>query len=644
MRQVIIAVPERSIGSSFGNAPLSQQGFDWDWHVEARWNLCNAPGSDDERSARSRVQAVADFLNSPDHVLVCTHATFRFALDHLGANAFDQRLIAIDEFHHVSSNTDSNKLGRHLKALIARGQTHLVAMTGSYFRGDGDAVLAPEDESRFTTVTYTYYEQLCAYRHLKALDIRHVFYQGDYLDSLSSVLDPSQKTIIHIPNVNARESKGKGDKIHQVFRIMEILGSWESKDEHTGFDLIRQHQNGKLLKVANLVDDSDLTHRTKVLAALKDPKHKDERDHVDIIIALGMAKEGFDWIWCEHALTIGYRSSLTEIVQIIGRATRDATGKQRACFTNFLAEPTVEGTVLNEAVNDTLKAVSASLLMEQVLAPSFNFTPRNAGPQNGFDYGEQGYRPDQPNIGFNAGSGTCHIEINGLAGQLSPEAQRICHQDLNDLYVAVLQDSELMTRAILDPQDTLPEETTQLHIGRIIRERYPDLPASDHEAIRQHLVASIHFGQKQGALIQTEHETSIAAEIETSSTQQANIAFVHGSRRFINVQDLDIDLIDRRAPFEMAYAILAKTLNEETLKQIQASIQAKRCSMSEEEARELTRRALRFKQDNGRPPSPQSPDPWEQKMAEGMMALARHLSRAKAAHANQHRKEAVTHG
>jgi superfamily II DNA or RNA helicase len=75
-----------------------------------------------------------------------------------------------------------------------------------------------------------------------------------------------------------------------------------------------------------------------VSAALKDPAQKNNRDHVDIIIALGMAKEGFDWIWCEHALTVGYRASLTEIVQIIGRATRDAPGKP-ARFTNLIAEP-----------------------------------------------------------------------------------------------------------------------------------------------------------------------------------------------------------------------------------------------------------------------------------------------------------------
>jgi hypothetical protein len=130
------------------------------------------------------------------------------------------------------------------------------------------------------------------------------------------------------------------------------------------------------------------------LAALKDPTQKNDRDHVDIIIALGMAKEGFDWIWCEHALTIGYRSSLTEIVQIIGRATRDAKGKERARFTNLIAEPAVDEAVVIDAVNDTLKAIAASLLMEQVLAPRFEFTPKHSGPQEGFDYGPQGYWTD----------------------------------------------------------------------------------------------------------------------------------------------------------------------------------------------------------------------------------------------------------
>ena len=94
-----------------------------------------------------------------------------------------------------------------------------------------------------------------------------------------------------------------------------------------------------------------------------------------------MAKEGFDWIWCEHALTVGYRSSLTEIVQIVGRATRDAPNKQKARFTNLIAEPDAAEDAVVEAVNDTLKTIAASLLMEQVLAPRFEFKPKRPDSQ-----------------------------------------------------------------------------------------------------------------------------------------------------------------------------------------------------------------------------------------------------------------------
>ncbi len=174
--------------------------------------------------------------------------------------------------------------------------------------------------------------------------------------------------------------------------------------------------------MGDLVDDSDAAKRSRVLSALKDPAHKNDRDHVDVIIALGMAKEGFDWIWCEHALTIGYRSSLTEIVQIIGRATRDAKGKERSRFTNLIAEPTAEQSAVAEAVNDMLKAISASLLMEQVLAPRYEFTPKNAGPQEGFDYGDEGYKEGGHNIGVNKDTGQIHLEIAGLTKPETPEA------------------------------------------------------------------------------------------------------------------------------------------------------------------------------------------------------------------------------
>jgi superfamily II DNA or RNA helicase len=608
LRQAIIVVPEKSIGSSFADEPLTKFGFWADWKVAPKWNLCNAPGTDG-----GKVNSVGAFLQSTDKVLVCTHATFRFAVERFGVEAFDDRLIAVDEFHHVSANPD-NKLGLHLGQFISRDRVHVVAMTGSYFRGDAEAVLAPQDEAKFETVTYTYYEQLNGYEHLKKLDIGYFFYSGAYSDDILKVLDPTEKTIVHIPSVNSRESTK--DKHREVEHIIEELGTWEGADPVTGFQLVRTPQ-GRLLRIADLVDDEP-TKRDRVSAALKDPAQKNNRDHVDIIIALGMAKEGFDWIWCEHALTVGYRSSLTEIVQIIGRATRDAPGKTRARFTNLIAEPDASEQAVTEAVNDTLKAIAASLLMEQVLAPRFEFKPKAAdsGPTPGFDYGEGGYDASKCNVGFNEEQGKFEIEIKGLAEPKSEEAARICKQDLNEVIAAFVQDKTAVERGLFDPE-MVPEELTQVRMGKIIKDRYPELDEADQEAVRQHAIAALNLTQKA-------KEVAFGGGGGDDDDKGVNTAFVEGVRKFaMNVRDLDIDLIDSINPFGEAYSILAKTMSEESLKEVQAVINAKRVTMTMEEARDLAKRALKFKQERGRLPSITSPDAWEKRMAEGVAFLAR---------------------
>ena len=610
LKQAIIVVPERSIGGSFADEKLSQHGFFADWVVKPQWNLCNAPGDDEIKVAKSKVKAVGEFLNGTDGALVCTHATFRFAVEEFGVAAFDGRLLAIDEFHHVSSNPD-NVLGKQLAQFIARDKTHIVAMTGSYFRGDTVAVLSPDDENRFETVTYTYYEQLNGYTYLKSLEIGYFFYTGRYLDAIMKVLDPALKTIVHIPNVNSRESLK--DKHREVEEIMDALGTWMGIDSATGFHFI-ELTGGRVIKVADLVDDGDAARRSKVLSSLKDPAHKDNRDNVDIIIALGMAKEGFDWIWCEHALTIGYRSSLTEIVQIIGRATRDAPGKEKSRFTNLVAEPAAEEATVVAAVNDTLKAIAASLLMEQVLAPRFEFTPKNQGKLEGFDYGEAGYQEGGTNIGVNEATGQYHIEINGLAMPQSSEATRICREDLNEVIAAFVQDKSIAERGLFDTENTVPEELTQLQMGKIVRERYPELSDADQEAVRQHAIAALNITQQA--------KQEIAREVQAGG-EVGNTALIDGVRKFVNVRELDIDLIDRINPFEAAYAVLSKAMDEKVLRQVQASIAGKRIAIPIEEARELAKRALVFKTEKGRLPDINSPDGWEKRMAEGVAALAR---------------------
>ena len=393
--------------------------------------------------------------------------------------------------------------------------------------------------------------------------------------------------------------------------IIHELGEWQGIDDKTGFHLVK-NPNG-VLKIADLVDDE--AKRDMALNTLRDPAAKHNREHVDIIIALGMAKEGFDWIWCEHALTVGYRSSLTEIIQIIGRATRDAKGKTKARFTNLIAEPDAAEDAVTDAVNDTLKAIAASLLMEQVLAPKFNFTLKNnqSGPVEGYDYGDGGYDSKKENVGFNQQTGQFQIEIKGLVEPKSKEAARICQEDLNEVIAAFVQDKTSLERGLFD-SEMVPEELTQVRMGKIVKDKYPELDENDQEAVRQHAIAALNLTQQAKKILNSADD----------AWKAGNTALIDGVRKFaMDVRDLDIDLIDRINPFGEAYAILAKAMNEDSLKRVALVIAGKKVNLTIEEARELAKRALKFKQERGRLPSLTSQDPWEKRMAEGVAFLVR---------------------
>ena len=362
LKKVIVAVPERSIGSSFASTNLMVDGFFANWQPNDQYNLCT-PGSD---GSKSKVEAFKNFMAGDEPILICTHSTLRFAYDELEDSAFNNALLAIDEFHHVSADEES-RLGLLLRSVIANSSAHIVAMTGSYFRGDAKPVLLPVDEEKFSKITYNYYEQLNGYTHLKSLGIGYHFYTGRYTSAIAEILDTDKKTILHIPNVNSGEStKAKHD---EVGFIIDSIGEVDYQDSSTGVLYVKRHTDGKVLKVADLVEDNPL-EREKIANYLRNMKSVDD---MDLIIALGMAKEGFDWPYCEHALTVGYRGSLTEIIQIIGRCTRDSNNKTHAQFTNLIASPDAEQGFVKLAVNNMLKAITASLLMEQVLAPNFKF-------------------------------------------------------------------------------------------------------------------------------------------------------------------------------------------------------------------------------------------------------------------------------
>jgi len=600
LRKVIVAVPEKSIGNSFRSTPLTTHGFFADWTVQPQNNFCDMLGGEG-----GKINAFIRFMESDDQIIVCTHSTLRHAFDRIvndgaGIGAFKDCVLAVDEFHHVSADAD-NRLGELIRAIIAEGSAHLIAMTGSYFRGDQVPVLRSEDEEKFARVTYTYYRQLSGYEHLKTLGIGYHFYHRSYLTAIGEVLDPNKKTIIHIPSVNSQAALG--NKINEMNSILDVLGDVFEVDEVTGFQHLRTPE-GQILKIADLVTPDT---QQKVLNGLRGVKEKDD---LDIVIALGMAKEGFDWIWCEHALTIGYRGSLTEVVQIIGRVTRDAPGKSHAQFTNLIAEPDTEDEVVRTAVNDMLKAIACSLLMEQVLAPNFNFRTRPSDDR--FD------GTARPSVKIDLLEPEPIVEVTGLKEPTSKRAQEIIQTDMTDLMAAVLQDSQVL-RASLIP-DEFPAETINQHlIPDIIARRYPDIADNDEdlEAIRQNVVARRAVLAK---LTEASRSSGLPPSEEEGATegQKAHAQLLKLTSKFVSIPDLNIDLIDQVNPFQQSYEILSKALGESVLRRIHQSIAETRIEISEAEALAQVPRIRSFKEQHGREPNVNAADPIEKRMAEAL--------------------------
>ena len=569
VKKVIVAVPERSIGKSFLSTALAKYGFHSDWVLKEKYNLCVLGGEN------SKIAMFQKFMNSDDQILLCTHATLRFAFDKIGAPKFSNCLVAIDEFHHVSADYES-KLGELVRSLMAQGNVHILAMTGSYFRGDGVPVLMYEDEAKFYKVTYNYYEQLNGYKYLKSLGIGFHFYTGKYTSAIMEVLDTDKKTILHIPNVNSGESTK--DKYIEVDTIIDAIGAVDHVGPNTNIIYVTRKTDGKIIKVADLVNDNPV-EREKVIEYLRNVKNVDD---VDLIIALGMAKEGFDWPFCEHALTVGYRGSLTEIIQIIGRCTRDSENKSHAQFTNLIAEPDAEREEVVDAVNNILKAITASLLMEQVLAPSFNFKPK--APE-----GSDEERSDDKHT----------IRVGGMRKPSTENVKNILTSDLTDLKAHILQDPEI-EKAMSGVVD--PEVINKVLIPKIIMTRYPHLSGEEVEEVREHLVTDLVIR---------------GSEIKTQGSHK----FIDMSGKFINLDELNIDLIDSINPFQRAFEVISKKLTPKVLKSVQECIAAFKVNMTDDEAIILWPKIQEFVRVTRRHPSLDALDPKERRLAEALVYL-----------------------
>ncbi len=225
-----------------------------------------------------------------------------------------------------------------------------------------------------------------------------------------------------------------------------------------------------------------------------------------------------------------------------------------------------------------LKAITCSLLMEQVLAPNFKFKTKIQNDE----HTEAGV-----------------IKIRGFKQPSTQRVKDIIESDLNDLKANILQD-DTMIKAL--PGNVDPEVINKVMIPKIIKVRYPDLSDAEIEEIRQHVVVD-----------------SVIKNGEIKETGDKR--FIRMAGKFVNIDDLHIDLIDSVNPFQKAFEILSKSVTTHVLKIIQETIEASRIQMTPEEAYLLWPKIKTFKATLDKEPNINAFDPLERRMAEALVYL-----------------------
>ena len=220
--------------------------------------------------------------------------------------------------------------------------------------------------------------------------------------------------------------------------------------------------------------------------------------------------------------------------------------------------------------------------MEQVLAPNFKF--KSKFPEEDDDDSE-----DDENT----------IKIRGFKVASSSRVKAIIESDITDLKATILQ-NDIMLKAL--PGNVDPEVINKVLIPKIIRETYPDLTDEQVEEVRQYVVVD--------SVIKN-------ATIET----QGDKRFIRGASIFVNIDDIDIDLIDTINPFQKAFEILSKSVTASVFKAIQETIDAGRIQMTEEEAIILWPKVKEWIKRTGEHPSLQSFDPKERRLADTVIYL-----------------------
>jgi superfamily II DNA or RNA helicase len=371
--RVIFSVPQTIIGSGFVEAVKVNlpNGVQLDWSTNH--NLCNKNTTVD-----SNVEYLKSFFTNKrsktiaDRSVVCSHASLlRFYQKY--PKLLKNCEVVIDEMHHImygESEEDiavNNELGKLVEYCLSRSDISVWGSTATFFRGDRYPIIPESLVKTFSQYDYPYDEFFvdCCYP-LTHFTHDFLFYKGNSFKSGIKDLfkEKVHKSIIYIPHPLSLYSVD--NKHNDVLEAIKgIAGNNNPKIKKEGVLTLVKRGNS-WIKVIDLVD---INQREEKKAYIQKSHSLKNKNDLDVIIALGMFKEGANWRWAERSIIVGERGSLNEVMQIIGRLFRSAPDKTKV--ESYLLLPSCYGIAdkdkLKENVNNFLKAIMAAMIYENVL-------------------------------------------------------------------------------------------------------------------------------------------------------------------------------------------------------------------------------------------------------------------------------------
>ena len=152
-----------------------------------------------------------------------------------------------------------------------------------------------------------------------------------------------------------------------------------------------------------------------------------------------------------------------------------------------------------------------------------------------------------------------------------------------------------------------PEIINKVYIPKIVEELHPELDKDEVEAISQRVV--LDFVLKGKGIVEDTENSDGSRLVKISNT-------------FINIDDLNINLIESVNPFQRAYEIMSNEIDAPVLKAIQDAIEDKKINMDIDEAKRIYLGVFqKWRKEHSELPSLKDPDPTVRRMAEAIRIL-----------------------